>query len=166
MVTRLHLSSGRMTDLGIQARTLAESQIIEGECVVLKDDDGDVRARLEMVGSAPRVTFYESAGTPRVSIGFAMDDGGDGEELGAHGRGAQCAARRRGALKAALPRPLVVGARLPLRPGCMGVRRQGTGGPGVPIPCARARRRRGTLGGQGGLALRRPQGTAVASTEV
>lgn len=73
MVTRLQLLAERVADLEVQVRALVESQTIEGKHFVLRDDRGDVRARLELVGYSPRVTFYDPKGTPRLSIGLATD---------------------------------------------------------------------------------------------
>ncbi len=52
----------------------AVSQTVEAREFVLKDERAQVRARLKLEGTVPRLVFYDRWGKPRLWIGLE-DDG-------------------------------------------------------------------------------------------
>ena len=67
MAYRLDAIADRLHNLELQVRGLVYSQTMEAKEFVVKDDRGEVRARLEMREYAPRLTFYDRAGE-RLSV--------------------------------------------------------------------------------------------------
>ena len=65
--------SDRLDKLEVQVRGLVTSQTVEAKEFVVKDDRGEVCARLEMQEYAPCLTFYDRAGTARLKIGLRTD---------------------------------------------------------------------------------------------
>ncbi len=63
----------RLADLEFQVRALVASQTLEARDLVVKDERGGVRARLEMQEYAPRLTFYDRLGTERLWTGLRTD---------------------------------------------------------------------------------------------
>ncbi len=49
------------------------SQTVEAREFVVRDDRGEIRARLEMQQYAPCLTFYDGAGQERLKIGLRAD---------------------------------------------------------------------------------------------
>jgi hypothetical protein len=49
------------------------SQTVEAKEFVVRDDRGEIRARLEMQGYRPHLTFYDRLGKERLRIGLRTD---------------------------------------------------------------------------------------------
>ena len=73
LAQRLEAIRDRVTKVEVQVRTLVMSQSVEGREFALRDERGEIRARLEMQEYAPRLTFYDRLGTERLRIGLRPD---------------------------------------------------------------------------------------------
>ncbi len=73
LALRLERLADRLDKLEVQVRGRVTSQTVEAREFVVKDDRAQIRARLEMQQYAPRLTFYDSAGTERLKIGLRRD---------------------------------------------------------------------------------------------
>ncbi len=73
VAARLESLAERLADLEYQVRALVTSPRVEARDFVVKDERGEVRARLEMQEYAPRLTFYDRLGTERLRIGLRTD---------------------------------------------------------------------------------------------
>ncbi len=70
---RLEAILGRLTKLEVQVRGLVTSQTEEAKEFVVRDERGEIRARLEMQEYAPCLTFYDRLGKERLRIGLRTD---------------------------------------------------------------------------------------------
>jgi hypothetical protein len=73
LATRLEMILDRLDKLEVQVRGLVTSQTVEAKELVIKDDRGSPRARLEMAQYGPRLTFYDGTGKERLKIGLRTD---------------------------------------------------------------------------------------------
>ena len=76
-LTRLAARLGQIVDrleqLEVQVRGLVTSPTVEAKAFVVRDDRGEIRARLEMEQYAPCLTFYDPIGKERLKIGLRTD---------------------------------------------------------------------------------------------
>ena len=63
----------RVMQLEGQVYRLMESQTVEAEVFILRDDRAEIRARLDLREYAPRLTFYDRLGHERLHIGLHAD---------------------------------------------------------------------------------------------
>lgn len=63
----------RLGKLGLQVRGLVTSQTEEAKEFVVRDDRGEICARLEMQEYAPCLTFYDRLGKERLRIGLRTE---------------------------------------------------------------------------------------------
>jgi hypothetical protein len=73
LTARLEALGDRLHNLEVQVRGLVTSQTVEAKEFVVKDERGQVRARLEVHQYAPSLTFYDSSGKERLKIGLHTD---------------------------------------------------------------------------------------------
>ena len=73
LALRLDAILDRLNNLEVQVRGLVTSQTVEAREFVVKDEWGEVRARLEMHEFAPRLTFFDRLGNERLRIGLRSD---------------------------------------------------------------------------------------------
>ncbi|HXZ44901.1 MAG TPA: PilZ domain-containing protein [archaeon] len=73
LAARLEVLADRLTMLEVQVRALMESQTVDAKEYIVRDDRGQIRARLEMEKYAPSLTFYDPAGKERLKIGLRTD---------------------------------------------------------------------------------------------
>jgi hypothetical protein len=73
LTARLEMIVNRLEKLEVQVRGLVTSQTVEAKQFVVRDDRGEIRARLEMQEYAPCLTFYDRAGQERLKIGLRTD---------------------------------------------------------------------------------------------
>ncbi len=77
LTARLDAMLQRLENLEIQVRGLVTSQAIEGREFLLRDERGEIRARLEIADYAPRLTFYDRLGAARLCLGLQRDGSPD-----------------------------------------------------------------------------------------
>ena len=70
---RLDAILDRVQNLEVQVRALVTSQTVEGKEFVVRNDRGEIRARLELQEYAPCLTFYDRLGKERLRIGLRTD---------------------------------------------------------------------------------------------
>ncbi len=70
LAARRESIADRQEKLEVQMRGLVTNQTVEVRGFVVKDDRGEIRARLEMQEYAPCLTFYDRAGQERLRIGL------------------------------------------------------------------------------------------------
>jgi hypothetical protein len=63
----------RLQKLEVQVRALVTSQTVEAKEFVVRDERGEIRARLEMQEYTPCLTFYDRLGIERLHIGLQAD---------------------------------------------------------------------------------------------
>jgi hypothetical protein len=73
LAARLDAILDRLAKLELQVRALVKSQTVEAKEFVVRDERGQIRARLEMQEYAPCITFYERLGKERLRIGLRTD---------------------------------------------------------------------------------------------
>ncbi len=73
LTARLEALGNRLHNLEVQVRGLLMSQPVEAREFVVRDDRGEIRARLEMAQFAPCLTFYDRAGKERLKIGLRTE---------------------------------------------------------------------------------------------
>jgi hypothetical protein len=73
MAERLDAILDRLAKLELQVRSLVTSQTVEAKEFVVRDDRGEIRARLEMQEYAPCLIFYDRLGKERLRIGLRTD---------------------------------------------------------------------------------------------
>ncbi len=73
LADRLEALGDRLQHLEVQVRGLLMSQTPDAREFVVHDEQGEIRARLEMQEYAPCLTFYDPAGTERLKIGLRTD---------------------------------------------------------------------------------------------
>jgi len=73
VMARLDMIGERLGSLEFQVIGLLNSQTVEAEAFVLRDDRGEIRARLEIRDYATRLTFSDSVGHERLHIGRHAD---------------------------------------------------------------------------------------------
>ncbi len=74
LAARRESIADRQEKLEVQMRGLVTNQTVEVRGFVVKDDRGEIRARLEMQEYAPCLTFYDRAGQERLKIGLRTDN--------------------------------------------------------------------------------------------
>ena len=73
LAARLGAILERLEKLEVQVRALVTSPTVEAREFLLRDERGEIRARLEMHDYAPSLTFYDRVGTERLRIGLRSD---------------------------------------------------------------------------------------------
>ena len=73
VLARLDRIHERISRLEFQVSGLMQSESVEAEAFVLRDDRGEIRARLDLRDHAPRLTFYDRIGEERLHIGLHAD---------------------------------------------------------------------------------------------
>ena len=77
LAQRLDAILDRLAKLEVQVRALVTSQTVEAREFVVRDERGEIRARLEMQGYAPCLTFYDRVGDERLRVGLRPDGSPD-----------------------------------------------------------------------------------------
>jgi hypothetical protein len=80
LAARLDAILDRLAKLELQVRGLVTSQTEEAKEFVVRDERGEIRARLEMQEYAPCLAFYDRLGKGRLCIGL-RDDGSPSIQL-------------------------------------------------------------------------------------
>jgi hypothetical protein len=70
---RLEMIVDRLDKLEVQVRGLMTSQTVEAREFVVRDEQGEIRARREMQEYAPCLTFYDRGGREHRKIGLRTD---------------------------------------------------------------------------------------------
>ncbi len=74
LVTRLEAITQRLTDLEVQVRALVTRQTVEAKEFVVKDDRGEIRARLETGHHDPSLSMLEKlAKALKVKVGELLE---------------------------------------------------------------------------------------------
>jgi hypothetical protein len=73
LAARLDAIADRLQKLEVQVRALVTGQTVEAKEFVVRDERGEIRARLEMQEYAPWLTFYDRLGKERLRIGLRND---------------------------------------------------------------------------------------------
>jgi hypothetical protein len=73
LAARMDAILDRLEKLEVQVRALVTSQTVEGKEFVVRDDRGEIRARLEMQQYAPCLTFYDRLGKERLKVALRTD---------------------------------------------------------------------------------------------
>jgi hypothetical protein len=73
LAARLEVLADRLAMVEVQVRALMESQTVDAKEFVVRDDRGEIRARLEMQGYSPHLIFYDRSGKERLKIGLRTD---------------------------------------------------------------------------------------------
>jgi capsule polysaccharide export protein KpsE/RkpR len=73
LAARLEALTQRLVNLEVQVRGLVSSQTVETRELVVRDERGEIRARLEMQEYAPHLTFYDRLGKVRLRVGLRVD---------------------------------------------------------------------------------------------
>jgi len=73
LTARLERIVHRVEDLGVQVRGLVTSPTVEAKEFVVRDDHGEIRARLEMEQHAPCLTVYDPLRKERLKVGLRTD---------------------------------------------------------------------------------------------
>lgn len=73
LAARLDAIADRLQKLEVQVRALVTSQTVEAREFVVRDERGEIRARLEMPEYTPCLTFYDRPGMDRLHIGQQAD---------------------------------------------------------------------------------------------
>ncbi len=73
LAARLEVLADRLAMVEVQVRALMESQTVDAKEFVVRDDRGEIRARLEMQEYAPSLTFYDWLGKERLRVGLRTD---------------------------------------------------------------------------------------------
>ena len=73
LAARLDAILDRLAKLELQVCSLVTSQTVEAKEFVVRDDRGEIRARLEMQEYAPCLTFNDRLGKERLRIGLRTD---------------------------------------------------------------------------------------------
>ncbi len=73
LAARLEVLADRLAMVEVQVRALMESQTVDAKEFVVRDDRGEIRARLEMQEYAPSLTFYDWLGKEWLRVGLRTD---------------------------------------------------------------------------------------------
>jgi hypothetical protein len=82
VMARLDMILERLNALEFQVSGLMQSESVEAEAFVLRDERAQIRARLDLRDHAPRLTFYDRLGGERLRLGLNMDGTPDVADLG------------------------------------------------------------------------------------
>jgi hypothetical protein len=73
LAARMDAILDRLAKVELQVRSLVTSQTVEAKEFVVRDDRGEIWARLEMQQYAPRLTLYDRVGDERLRVGLQPD---------------------------------------------------------------------------------------------
>ncbi len=86
LTPRLDAIADRLQKLEVQVRAVVTSPTLQAKEFVLRDDRGEIRARLEIADYSPRLTFYDRLGKARLHVGLQKDGSPDIADFGGAGR--------------------------------------------------------------------------------
>ncbi len=73
LAARLERLADRLEKLEVQVRGLVTSSTVEATEFVVRDERGEIRARIELQAHAPGLVFYDRLGKTRLRIGLRTD---------------------------------------------------------------------------------------------
>ena len=65
---RLDAIADRLQKMEVQVRSLVTIRVVEAREFLLRDERGEIRARLEIAEYSPRLTFYDRLGKARLRV--------------------------------------------------------------------------------------------------